>query len=329
MPENEPSRVLIVDDSQSIRKRISQLLSLKGWEVVTAADGQEALSILERERFDVIALDMVMPGLSGLELLQRIRREDVTTCIVMLSGEGDAERAMECAQAGADDFLEKATFEPLQGLDFRLRRAYDVRMLERERQRMAEEVRQANEHLQQMNLELQRLSQVDQLTGLFNRRMIEQRLTEEVLRAKRYGHPVGVGMLDLDRFKQVNDTYGHQVGDKVLSDFGTLLKETTRVTDVCGRYGGEEFLVVMPETEASGVETCLDRIRQAAAERHLGPAEIVKPVTVSAGGTAALVTERDDAEQVANALVKQADSLLYAAKKGGRNRAVVRAFMSL
>ena len=322
MTEQTPSRILLAEDSESVRKQITRLLTLRGWQVTAASSVDEALSQIRDQEFDVVALDLVMPGESSLAALQQIRGSDAETCIVMLSGEGDLDRAMECAEAGADDFIEKASFEPLQGLDFRLRRAHASRLLEVERHRMAEELRTANEDLQQANAELERISHTDQLTGLFNRRRIEQRLREEISRNARYDRHLGVGLLDLDHFKTINDTYGHPVGDQVLAEFALMLTQTVRTTDVPGRYGGEEFLVLFPETDAPGVQVCLERLRRAVDQTKIGPAEMSHRVTVSCGGTAA-VPEGRDADSDITSLVAKADEALYQAKESGRNRVVM------
>jgi diguanylate cyclase (GGDEF)-like protein len=321
---DSPSRVLVVDDSESIRKRIAQILALRRWDVAAVGSAEQARTALGAEEFDVLAIDMTMPGTSGLALLREIRQTDTDTCIVMLTGEGDIERAAECAEAGADDFLEKASFEPLQGSDFRLRRAFATRLLELERRRIAGELHEANEHLQQANAELESLSRTDQLTGLANRRHIEQKLQEEIERCSRYGHCLGVALLDLDHFKKINDTAGHQAGDRVLSDFGRLLTDSLRATDAAGRYGGEEFLVLFPETDLDGVRVCLERLRREASAAPLGPPGLRAHVTVSCGGTAARPKDRD-AETAMRELVSRADEALYEAKNTGRNRVVVSA----
>jgi len=313
---------LVVDDSESIRKRLAQILALRGWDVAVAGSAEEARTALGAEKFDVVAIDMTMPGTSGLALLREIRQTDADTCIVMLTGEGDIERAAECAEAGADDSMEKASFEPLQGADFRLRRAFATRLLELERRRISEELHKANEHLQQANAELASLSQTDQLTGLANRRHLEELLQKEIERCGRYGHCLGVALLDLDHFKKVNDTAGHQAGDRVLSDFGRLLTDSLRATDAAGRYGGEEFLIFFPETDLDGVRVCLERLRRETAAASLGPPGLRAHVTVSCGGTAVRPTDKD-AELVMRKLVGRADEALYKAKNTGRNRVVV------
>jgi two-component system cell cycle response regulator len=169
--------------------------------------------------------------------------------------------------------------------------------------------------LERKNSDLQRLAYHDTLTGLFNRRAILARLNEWLLIVRRYGGRLSIAMLDLDNFKQVNDTFGHRVGDRVLADIANLLQRSVRQTDFCGRYGGEEFLVILPQTDAAGAAIMAERMRSAVEDTpiHTPPAHTLN-ITASFG--AAECCEGDDEDL----LIGRADAALYRAKDKGRNR---------
>ncbi|MEB2343434.1 MAG: diguanylate cyclase [Deltaproteobacteria bacterium] len=296
--------ILIIDDSTAARDELRRALEAAGryGQVLSARDGIEGLRVLLAEPVDAVICDLEMPGLDGEKLLaaQRARSGGEEMPFLFLTAQRDPERMARLLRAGACDIVQKPFYaaELLARLDLHLR------------------LRRLQAELREKNATLARLSTTDPVTGLRNRRYATEFLALEVLRAVRYHTPLAVLLLDLDHFKRVNDTHGHRVGDAVLQVVADTLRATLRSTDVAGRYGGEEFLVVLPQTERAGAVALAERVRAAIEETAIdvgGPAPV--SVTVSIG-VAALDERTGSAEQ----LVERADGALYAAKDAGRNR---------
>lgn len=296
--------ILIIDDSTAARDELRRALEAAGryGQVLSARDGIEGLRVLLAEPVDAVICDLEMPGLDGEKLLaaQRARSGGEEMPFLFLTAQRDPERMARLLRAGACDIVQKPFYaaELLARLDLHLR------------------LRRLQAELREKNATLARLSTTDPVTGLRNRRYATEFLALEVLRAVRYHTPLAVLLLDLDHFKRVNDTHGHRVGDAVLQVVADTLRATLRSTDVAGRYGGEEFLVVLPQTERAGAVALAERVRAAIEETAIdvgGPAPV--SVTVSIG-VAALDERTGSAEQ----LVELADAALYAAKDAGRNR---------
>lgn len=296
--------ILIIDDSTAARDELRRALEAAGRyeQVLSARDGIEGLRVLLAEPVDAVICDLEMPGLDGEKLLaaQRARSGGEEMPFLFLTAQRDPERMARLLRAGACDIVQKPFYaaELLARLDLHLR------------------LRRLQAELREKNATLARLSTTDPVTGLRNRRYATEFLALEVLRAVRYHTPLAVLLLDLDHFKRVNDTHGHRVGDAVLQVVADTLRATLRSTDVAGRYGGEEFLVVLPQTERAGAVALAERVRAAIEETAIdvgGPAPV--SVTVSIG-VAALDERTGSAEQ----LVELADAALYAAKDAGRNR---------
>jgi diguanylate cyclase (GGDEF)-like protein len=296
--------VLIIDDSENARQELRGVLEGSGRYrlVLEARDGIEGLRTLLAEPVDAVICDLEMPGLDGEKLLvaQRGRRGGEDLPFLFLTAQRDPERIARLLRGGACDIVQKP-FHPVELLA-RLEVHLRLRRLQAE--------------LREKNATLARLSTTDPVTGLRNRRYVTEFLAVEVLRASRYHTPLSVLLLDLDHFKHVNDSHGHRAGDAVLQMAADILRATLRATDVAGRYGGEEFLVVLPQTDLAGAGVLAERVRAAigdtAIEVGVG---VAVAVTVSIG-VAALDEETRSAEQ----LVEQADAALYTAKHAGRNR---------
>src|SRR2546426_6840379 len=250
-------RILVVDDDRDSVDLLSQWLTMGGYEVTTAATGQEALRRVPADRPDLVLLDLLIPPPDGLQVMRAIKRDRVlsTIPVVVMTVKRDVKSKVECLKNGADDFIVKPFhFDELDAvLRSSLKKRYLYTPLER-----------ANQQLRDANDRLLKLTVTDERTNLLNDRYPKRRLAEEFKRAQRYGTPLSVTMLDLDHFKQVNDKYGHDCGDQVLREFGKLLTENARTTDIVGRYGGGGGLIVLPHTHRLRPAPVPPRPRQAA-----------------------------------------------------------------
>jgi diguanylate cyclase (GGDEF)-like protein len=298
--------VLIIDDSRAARDELRRVLDESGRyeRVLEARDGIEGLRVLLAQSVDAVICDLEMPGLDGEKLLaaQRGRTGGEEMPFLFLTAQRDPERMARLLRSGACDIVQK----PFHAAELLARLDLHVRL------------RRLQAELREKNATLARLSTTDPVTGLRNRRYVSEFLSVEVLRAVRYHTPLAVLLLDLDHFKRVNDTHGHRVGDAVLQVVADTLRASLRATDLAGRYGGEEFLVVLPQTDLAGGAVLAERVRVAIEETAIDvAADTALSVTVSVG-----VAALDGAAQTVEQLVERADAALYAAKDAGRNRVV-------
>lgn len=293
--------VLVADDSLVIRAVVRAHLEAKGYVVVEAVDGIDAVERCTATRPDVVLLDIEMPGLDGYQVLASVKAAPALRDIpvVFLTSRSGMDDVVAGLQAGAHDYLRKP-FEPPE-LVARVAAAAQVKKL--------------YDQLRERNAELDRMSRVDALTGLFNRRHLEEELDRQSSTARRDGTPLALLLLDIDHFKSVNDTYGHPAGDVVLQEFGRRLRGHLRAGDVAGRWGGEEFLVVLPRTDLPGALVVAERIRSTTCREPVTAAGLPILVTVSGGCAAGPLDDPAD-------LVSGADAALYEAKAAGRNRIV-------
>jgi diguanylate cyclase (GGDEF)-like protein len=301
MGEPRQGRILVVDDSAVVRAMVSAMLRKVGYVVREAENGAKAISMLLEEGFDVAITDLHMPEKDGFELLETVRRLSLPTEVIILTGTHakDVSSAVRALRLGAHDFLTKPPAGPHEVI------VTVDRAMEKKR------LMQSNLRLLQ---EMEDLSRTDGLTGVWNRRAFEETLRRELLRASRHQLPLSLVMVDIDRFKRINDLYGHRVGDEVLKWFGVHASLVLREGDTIHRYGGEEFAIVLPHTGPSGALTVAKRLLA-----HLAgtPFQGSLCVTASAGVASGIGEELADLD-----LVALADAALYQAKREGRNRAV-------
>jgi two-component system, cell cycle response regulator len=282
---------------------LRNMLSRWGYQVTPASDGEEAWRLLRSEGGPRLAiLDWMMPGLDGAEVCRRVRAlaREPYVYILLLTARTESSDLVEGMDAGADDYLTK----PFDAHELRVRLRAGRRILE-----LQEELVRAREALR-------RQATYDGLTGVLNRTGILDALEKELARGNRERTPVAVLMADLDRFKQVNDTWGHMAGDAVLREAARRMQAGLRRYDSLGRYGGEEFLVVLPGCEGSGAAAQAERLRDSIRRRPFAAPGAELAVTCSLGVS---WTEAPEAHQ-ADALVRSADEALYLAKNRGRNR---------
>ena len=314
--------ILAIDDqafdAEALRRQLARLPGLE-IEFHACLDPDDGLARLESEPIDLVFLDYRLDGaVTGLDLVRTIRAHGDIRPVVVLTGQGDEYVAAEITRCGADDYIVKSDLSP----DL-LRRAIDNAMAqhrgreaERELARRHEEIRKLSDELTEANVRLAELTRTDCLTQLMNRRAWEAAIEIEHERCKRHGMLYGVIVLDVDHFKQFNDTQGHQAGDACLRRVADVMRCAVRTTDFVGRYGGEEFVVLCPETGAGEAQHLAERIRAALLELAIPhPASPTGDVVTACLGVAEgpCVTWEES--------VRLADEALYAAKRSGRNRA--------
>jgi len=295
-------KVLVADDSPVYRKLVEQALSQDACSVCFASSGREALEIFEREHPAIVITDWVMPDLTGIELCQRIRADAnaAYTYLIILTSHAEKENVVKGLSAGADDYLTK----PFHRDELLARVRVGQRLIDLQRQ------------IEAKNRLLEELALTDPLTGLPNRRAIESWATRQLSGAARHGFPFWVVLIDLDHFKNVNDTYGHDAGDTVLKRFAEILKANTRRSDICGRIGGEEFLQVLTHADEQNVRVVLERLRQEFSRENFQLNGHSVSVTASFGVAGFWGKTAPEFAQ----LVSQADTALYRSKHLGRNR---------
>jgi diguanylate cyclase (GGDEF)-like protein len=286
----EAFRVLIVDDDQLLAEHYALVLQGAGLRAEILLDPSQIYEGLNRFRPDVVLLDVMMPGCSGPELAQLIRLQDewLSVPIIYLSSETDGERQLAALVKGGDDFLTKPITDT----------ALIVAVFAR-----AQRARQLADMMTK-----------DSLTGLLQHARVKERLSHELQRSERTGEPLSVVMLDIDHFKRVNDSYGHLIGDQVISSLANLLKQQLRKTDIIGRYGGEEFLLILPDCNQQQAFGLVEQLRQSFASLPFSFDYQSFHCTFSAGICQAVATDQTDQ------LIDQADKALYSSKHAGRNQ---------
>jgi diguanylate cyclase (GGDEF)-like protein len=297
-------RILAADDSPTSRLVLARELKRLGHEYALATDGEEALAALQEAPVDVVISNWLMPGIEGPELCRRLREDTGPyTYFIMLTSLEEPRYVMEGMRAGADDYLLK----PVRSDELEARLIGAQRVVELHRRLSAQQT-----ELERLNARLLESSRRDHLTGLLNRRCLDEALKDLLARYARYDRCFSVALFDVDRFKQYNDSFGHVAGDQVLREIAEVLSEQCREVDLAYRYGGEELLLVLPETELSEALAAAERIRAHVEQLDLPHGG----VTVSAGTA---MIEADDGNDPTG-LLRRADAALYEAKRAGRNR---------
>ena len=290
-------QILIVDDDVTVRSTMNEYITTAGYDSDAVSCAEEALELLKKKSFHVVITDIILPAMGGLDLTKTIKQDQDSDVIVM-TGYSDDYSYEEAINIGASDFVIKPV--RLEELLLRLKRVLKERDLTNERIRMMEK--------------LQKLAVTDGLTKLYNSRSFYSQLETEVDRFNRYKHPLALLLLDLDHFKEYNDSYGHLEGDKILVRFSQIIKSCLRANDTAYRYGGEEFTVILPETGGEEAGTVAQRIRAALEAERFSPVngKAVK-ITISIG-----VTEYQTKEELSS-FIQRADKAMYRSKQKGRN----------
>ncbi|MGP1386796.1 MAG: diguanylate cyclase [Thainema sp.] len=320
--------ILVVDDSSTNLKIVGQMLKDAGYETSFATQGKQVMQQVKQARPDLILLDLMMPDMSGMSVCQQLQAhpEYHNIPVIFLTASQAQEHILEAFQIGAVDYVTK----PFQKLELLARIKTHLLL-----KHTTDQLKQTSQKLQIALEKAERLSQVDPLTNVSNRRYFFEQAELEYVRSQRYNLVFSALMIDIDHFKAVNDSYGHQVGDQVISGVAQALAETLRQVDLIGRYGGEEFALLLPETPLIAAATVGERLRQRTAkltfpvkskptQPHSLTAETADQaseqtsslqVTISVG-----IAESHKADSRIDDVLERADQALYQAKANGRNQ---------
>lgn len=294
--EQEGMQVLVAEDDSIARMILEDRLTRWGYKVIAVEDGTQAMGILMEENSPRLAvLDWMMPGIDGLKICREVRKqiEKPYVYIVLITSKTQKKDLVEAMAAGADDFISK----PPDKNELRMRLRAGKRIIT-------------------LQNELTHQTTHDYLTGLWNRFAIMGMLEKEMNRVRRNKQPMSIALADIDTFKQINDSYGHQVGDAVICAVADRLSQSLRSYDAVCRYGGEEFLLIFPECNEKSAFKIAEKVRLSISERQVKTPKGELSVTISLGVT----TSRPETERGIDDLIRIADEALYKAKAEGRNR---------
>ncbi len=303
--------MLVVDDDRAVITLVEDGLRAGGYLFDEAFDGPGALAQVRDKKPDLLLLDLELPGLSGAEVCRIVKANQGDAAfgflpIILMTARSRIGK-VEALELGADDYLTKP-FD-LQELSARVKSMLRLKALQDELTQKCRDLDRMNQDLERKSHELELLSRIDPLTGLFNRRYFEERMKVEFARCQRYQSTLCCLMIDIDHFKRVNDTRGHAAGDAALKELAHCLRATLREVDLLARFGGEEFVALLPATRQAEGLAAAERVRRAVASTPIG-------ITVSIGVSSFPGPETTDPE----ALLRAADRALYRAKGAGRNR---------
>jgi len=311
MERKDRKKILVVDDHEDNIELLRARLEVRGYEVFGANDGQAALDQVSHVCPDLILLDVMMPKMDGMEVVRRLKANPDLPFIpvIMQTALDSTENKVEGLDAGADDYITKPI--NFAELEARVNSLLRIKALQ-------SDLAARERELSELNDRLRRISLTDGLTEVENRRSLEERLHDMWQHSVRLHEPIALVMCDIDKFKTVNDNYGHQAGDAVLKGFAQVLKGEAREIDRVGRYGGEEFLLILPGTVLDSAVTFAERLREKVEKHTFTYAGGTLRRTMSCGVAASPHPRVKDQE----ALLRAADDALYVAKETGRNRVI-------
>jgi two-component system cell cycle response regulator len=300
------STIVVADDDRITRELLATMLRNQGYVVETVPDGQAAVERVGKGGVDLVLLDILMPRLSGLEACRLLKgmTSDTFLPVVLVTVKTDSASRVEGLKIGADDYVSKP---------------FDERELSARVEAMLR-IKKLHDHVAEARAKLEQLSLHDSLTGLYNYRYLHSRLNEEFKRAERYHDPLACLVIDIDRLKAQNEAYGRPHGDGIVRAVADSIRRCVREVDVVARFGGDEFLVVLPSTHFAGSVTVAERIWRDVTERPL-LGELAHPTRVTLSVGVALYPSRD--VRTKDALLRAADSALHSAKRDGSNRVCV------
>lgn len=307
--------ILVVDDEMSVRSVLVQVLERYGYAVTEAADGEQALKCLEEKNFALVITDIKMPGTSGLEVLKKTRQSYPDTQVIIITSHASLDTAVEALRFGAYDYLFKP-FEDLALISAAASRAIETVRLTEENRRLLATLKKQNLELERSNKILENVACRDGLTGLFNHRYFQDCLQSEIDRCQRDNDIFSLIFFDLDHFKLYNDAHGHLEGDYLLRQLATILEKNFRDSDVVSRYGGEEFVVILPGTSKKDAQHIAENMR-CYIEGYPFSGCDTQPsgkLTSSVG----VATYPEDGGNRTE-LIQSADNAMYQVKRSGRN----------
>jgi len=306
------NRVLIVDDFPANIKVLGELLKEK-YELLVATNGAKAVALAKEKQPDLILMDVMMPEMDGFTATNILREDENTKDIpvIFITAKGEIEDIVKGFESGGRDYITKP-FNPPE-LFARVNAHLELKLSRQAVKNYACELESTNNQLREANAKLEFMAWHDQLTGLPNRRYMRNRMKDELVRSQRSGKTFALIMADIDDFKHVNDTYGHEAGDGVLRHVCDIIVDALRKQDSVSRWGGEEFLVMLPETDINGAAVAAEKIRSRIEKEPFEYGEKSISLTITLGVSGFIKTESiDDA-------IKQADEALYRGKKGTKN----------
>lgn len=324
MSVSQPARILLVDDEPENLKALQRTLAEK-FNSIAVTSALEALSLIEKEDFAVVVSDQKMPQMQGIDFLAEVAKKNPVVTRVILTAHTEVADILQAINRAE---IYRYILKPWENQELvaTMQQAVERNQLLRENQKLIQELKDLNLNLEKAvekrtlelklaNERLSELAMTDSLTGLLNKRAFSKKLLEEVDRSSRYHHALTVAMIDVDHFKHFNDTEGHVLGDEALKKISQILSGNLRKSDSVGRFGGEEFIVMMPETKMqSGLEIC-ERLRASIEQERFQGREKASYLTISIG-----LSVFPEAGETAESLITAADSALYEAKQSGRNR---------
>lgn len=317
MSDENVATVLIVDDDANIINLLNKRLTQEGFNVISARDGKSGIDLVKSELPDIILLDLLMPEVGGKEVLKELK-EDVETSsipVIILSAVADTEDKIDGLSLGANDYIVK----PFRFKEVIARINTQLRIAS-----MQKELEQKHNDLLEKNKLLKKLAVTDPLTGLLNKGYLLKRLRSEISRSARYDEPISSIMIDIDFFKNFNDTHGHVAGDGALKHIARIIKEVARNVDIVTRYGGEEFFIICPNTGLEGVTNLAERIRETVESTpFILNKDVSLSITVSIGVKCDKFDSSADPELTSTSFIHATDLALYRAKSNGRNMVVV------
>jgi diguanylate cyclase (GGDEF)-like protein len=289
-------KILIAEDDPDFRRLLSRRAERMGLTIVEAEDGGQAIEALDRDEFDALVLDLYMPVHNGFEIIAAAREKDPDIQALVLTGSASVESAVEALRAGVYDYLTKP-FDSMTTFELALTRALERRFLINENKRLFEEN--------------QRLAVTDPLTGLHNRHKLQEALTTELERARRYSRPLSIIMVDMDDLKTINDTHGHAIGDEALRVVGQVITRCIRKVDMGTRFGGDEFLVLLPEADEQEAATVAARVDKE-----------IRSIDFAAGTLSASigVAQWNDSYKEPEEFIHAADEAMYSVKHSGSGK---------
>lgn len=310
--------VLVIDDDASILGVVAEVLEDDGYTVTAVGSGEEALELLRDNQYYLVLTDIRLPGINGVEVLNHVTRVCSRTNVIMMTSHASLDTSIDAIKHGAYDYLLKP-FEDLSLISSAAKRAIDAVCLEIERSQLIRSLKLSNKELARLNGVLHGLAIRDGLTDLFNHRYINELLDKHIEESRNEGINLAIIFIDVDKFKVFNDEHGHQNGDVLLRELSAIMRENVRNKDIVARWGGEEFVILCPNTEEKTAIMLANSLRESIAD-HLFLIDVLKPcpqVTISAGvATQSNYKNKSD-------LIEAADAALYEAKETGRNQVKV------
>jgi two-component system cell cycle response regulator len=296
--ENNPGSgvVLIAEDDPDYRSLLIRRAEKMGLSVIEASDGGEAMQVIRQKRFDLMVVDLYMPGYNGIDLVKAARKIDSEVQALILTGSASVETAVLALRAGVYDYLTKP-LDSMTTFEMVLSRALERRRLIVENRRLFEEV--------------QRLAVTDPLTELYNRHKLQDTLSIEIERAHRYQRPLSIIMVDVDELKVINDNFGHKAGDEALKCVGSAIQRSVRKVDLATRYGGDEFVLVLPEADCKEAKAVAVRIAHEIEQAHFEPGNLA----VSLG-----VAQWSPQFKTNESFIDAVDNAMYQAKRSSTDK---------